>query len=246
MQQTARPQRVIERLAQRSAKASQLSVNCKLGIEPRRRRGGSCSACTPPQEFELDEAVAQLINISAFKRAGVCPYRVVTSHLVAGLVFGPETVRARSVNRYVVDPVMALKGALKPIGTLLRATGLPRDDIEALSEQGDRWKAIYAVLSAERALETALAMFQSQVAAQTSRSQRGRAGALHILAVARAMASAWRVLTGRLPAKDNSKFHDLLSAAVSTIFGHPAKAPNWESATRRAVMHVKKTAAKQD
>jgi len=63
------------------------------------------------------------------------------------------------------------------------------------------------------------------------------------LSVARALAGAWRVLTGRLPAKNDKKFHGLLHAAVASIFGHPAKEPNWESTTRTAVKHIKNDAA---
>jgi hypothetical protein len=197
--------------------------------------------CQVRQEFELDEAVTQLINSSAFNCAGLCPYEVIASHLVAGLVFGPEVIRARSAGRYRVDPVEELKAALKRIRRVLYATGLPREDIEAFADQGERWNTLYGVLSAERALERTLAMFQSSVPLQTGHSSRGgRTGALHILAAARAMALAWRVLTGKLPAKSNKDFHGLLSAAVATVFGHPAKEPNWEAATRRAIKSIKK------
>ena len=85
-------------------------------------------------------------------------------------------------------------------------------------------EAFDAVFAAEHALEKALAIFRSQ----TSGLPRGRAGALHVQAVARALATAWRVLTGRLPAKDDEKFHDLLLAELATIFGHPEKEPNSE------------------
>jgi hypothetical protein len=245
VKQTARPQQVINRLMERWVQASQVPAHCKLGSEPRRRRGGVCSACAHPQEFEIDRAIAQLINTAAFKRAGVCPYQVVASHLVAGLTLGPDVFRARSAGRPLVDPVLEVKGALGRIGTVIRATGLTREDIEAiaLSNQGDWWQALDAVLSAERALGKALALFRSQIPAKTRRSPRGRTGALHIQAVARALASAWRELTGRLPAKDNSNFHALLLAAVATFFGHPAKEPNWESATRTAVERIRRDAA---
>jgi hypothetical protein len=56
------------------------------------------------------------------------------------------------------------------------------------------------------------------------------------------MALAWRQLTGRLPAKDNSKFHGLLLAAIASIFGHPVKEPNLESATKTAVDRIRKDA----
>jgi hypothetical protein len=57
------------------------------------------------------------------------------------------------------------------------------------------------------------------------------------------MATAWRVLTSRLPAQNNGNFHNLLAAGVATIFGHAAKEPNLESATRIAVRRIKKDAA---
>jgi hypothetical protein len=242
VKQRANAQQVIDRLAERSVEASGAPVKCTLGRSSLGRRGGGCSACKPPREFELDRAVGQLINTGAFKGTGVCPYHVITSHLVAGLVFGPEAFRSKSAGQYRVDPVVEIKGALKRIGTITRATGWSREDIEALSNKDERWQALHSVFSAEHALKNALVIFQSL---KTSRSPRGRAGALHIQAVARAMANAWCVLTAHLPAKDNEKFHDLLLAAVATIFGHPAKEPNWESATRTAVEHINKDAARR-
>jgi hypothetical protein len=194
------------------------------------------------KESEIDRAVAQLINRSTFKHAGVCPYVVVTSHLLAGLTIGPEAFRARSAGQLRVDPVVEIKGALKHIGTVLYAAGLTREDIAAIGNDGDQWKALRAVLTAEHALENASALFR-QIPVKTSRPAGGRTGALHIQAMTRAMANAWRVLTGRLPAKDNLKFHGLLLAAVATIFGHPAKEPDWESATKTAVKRIKKDAA---
>jgi hypothetical protein len=234
---------VIDRLAERSLKPP---AHCRLGSEARRRRGGSCSACRPPQEFEIDQAIAQLIDSGAFARAGVCPYQIVASHLVAALTLGPEIsrARARSAGRLRIDPVVEVKGALKRIRTLL-FSGPSRDNIEAIASTNDgaRWQALSAVLTAERALEKALALFQSPIPEKASRSPRGRTGALHNQAVARAMVGAWRQLTGRLPAKDNLKFHDLLLAAIASIFGHPAKDLNLESATKTAVERIRKDAA---
>ena len=244
MKQTPSSQQVIDRLADRCLKAGQAPASCKLGSESRRQRGGACSVCRPPQEFEIDQEIAQLIEGAAFTRPGLCPYRVVTSHLVAGLTLGPEVSRARSAGQSRVDPVAEIKGARKRIRTILPATGLSRDDIEAIatSNTGDRWQALSAVVAADRALEKALALFQAQIPAKTGRLPRGRTGALHNQATARAMALAWRQLTGRLPAKDNSKFHGLLLAAIASIFGHPVKEPNLESATKTAVDRIRKDA----
>ena len=243
MKQRTSAQQVIDRLTERWAKPSRPPVNCTLGREPLRRRGGACSACTAPHEFELDQEVAQLINTGAFKGTGVCPYQVITNHLVAGLIFGPETFRARGVGQYRVDPVVKIKGALKRIGAITRAISWTREDIEVISNKDDWWQALYAVLSAEHELKIALAKFRSQSPKKTSSSSAGRIGALHIQAVARAMAGAWRVLTGRLPERKNEQFHGLLLAAVATLFGHPAKEPNLESATKTAVKHINRDTA---
>ena len=245
MKQTARPQQVVDRLAERWAEANRESkrqpVACKLGHEPPRRRGGGCSKCRPPQEFELDQEVAQLISSGAFKGTGECPYRVITSHLIAGLIAGPEVFRARSMGQYHVDPVMEIKGALKRIRIITRATRLTREDIESFEDKDDWSKALYLVSSAEQALENALPIFGSRMPVKTGRSR--RAGALHIQAAARALVGAWYVLTRRLPAKNNSKFRALLRAANFTLFGHSGKEPSFESATRIAVRHFKKSAA---
>ena len=196
MKQTTSAQQVIDRLTERWAKPSRPPVNCTLGHKPVRRRGGGCSVCTARQEFELDQEVAQLIKTGAFKGTGVCPYKVITSHLIAGIAFGPETFRAQSAGQYRVDPVVEIKGALKRIGAVTGAIGWTREDIEGLSNKDDWWQALYAVLSAEHDLQIALAKFRSQIAGKTSRSPRGPTGALHIQAVARALARADRIPAG--------------------------------------------------
>jgi len=246
VKRTARTQQVINHLAARVwVKASQLPTHCKLGRESRSRRGGACSACTPPQEFQIDQEIAQLINAGTFRRPSICPYRVVVSHLLAGLTLGPEAFRARSARRLRIDPVVEIKSARKRIRSILYATGLSCDDIEAisLSSGSTRWQALSAIVRADRALEKALEVFQSQIPMETSRSPRGRTGALHNQAVARTMVLAWRQLTGRLPAKKNVKFQGLLLAAIATIFGHPRKEPNLESATKTAVDRIRQDAA---
>ena len=235
MNATVKAQQVINRLAERSIIASRQPIKCKLGSESLPRRGNACSVCTVRREFELDQAVAELINAGAFKGTGACPYQVITSHAVAALTFSPEVIRAKSAGRYRVDPVLAVKGALKQVRAITRATRWSREDIEGLSNKDAYWEAVEAVFAAEHALQKALPIFQSQ----TTRLPRGRAGALHVQAVARATATAWRVLTGRLPAQNNGNFHKLLAAGVATIVGNAAKEPNLESATRIAVARIK-------
>ena len=165
MKQVVSPQQVIDRLMERWGQARQSAASCRLGYEPRRRRGGACAACTHPQEFEIDRAITQLINSEAFRRAGICPYQVVASHLLAGLTVGPEVSRLRSAGQPRVDPVTEIKSVLKRIRTLLYAAGSTRDNIEAIAvdNHDSWWQALYAVLTAERDLEKALALFQSEV-----------------------------------------------------------------------------------
>jgi hypothetical protein len=148
--------------------------------------------------------------------------------------------RARSVGQLRVDPGLEIKGALKHIGAITRSSALTREDVETLSSENEWWQALSAVYSAADDLKKALAIFRSQPPKKTRYLQAGPIGALHIQAVASALARAWDELTGHLPGKNNKKFHDLLLAAVATIFGHPAKEPNWEAATRTAVQRIKK------
>jgi hypothetical protein len=104
----------INRLGQRCLllrEQRKTTPKCTLGCEPSRRRGGKCSVCRVQQEFELDAEIARLIDEATFKRTGVCPYRVVASHLVAGLSMGPEFFRACRAGKVRIDPVAEIKAA---------------------------------------------------------------------------------------------------------------------------------------
>src|ERR1700730_8172313 len=214
---------------------------CRLGCEPARRRGGACSACTVRRKLEIDMEVERLIDAGAFKRRGLCPYRVVDRYLFVALTTGPDLFRARRPDKVRVDPVVEIKGARNRIAPIL-ASSLCPEDIEAITATGNdaSWKARHDVLLADQHLKKALDSFTSQ---PPTSSRRGRPVDLRTQAIARGMARAWQRLTGRLPAKDNSKFHSLLLAAMATIFGHPAKEPNLEWATKTAVKRIKKDAA---
>jgi hypothetical protein len=233
------------RNAVEQSRDSKSAPSCKLGRELLSRRGGACSACKWSVKHELDREVEQLVKAAIFKRG--CPYQIVAGHLLAGLTLGPEAFRARGVGRKPIDPLVELKRALTHVRAVLRACGLSRENIAALSHTGDRRNdALYAVLLAEEALGDALKLFEPRTSEQARSSPRGRTGALHNQALARALARAWRVLTGRLPAKDNVRFHGLLHAAATTIFGRPSKYPYWESATKRAVEQIRKETARSN
>lgn len=238
------PQTKLDRLAGRWHLTR--PVACKLGQEPLSRRGGTCSTCPIRPEFEVDEEIGKLVENRTFRGNGACPYRLMASHLVAGLVLSPEAFRARSKAQSPVDPVLEIKGALRRLNTVTRSTSLSRDDIEALCDKDPAWEALLEVHSAQALLKAALAKFQSLPSTLSLPNPKGRTGALHIQALARATASAWRELTGRLPAKDNTRFHNLLSAAVATVFGDAAEELNLESATRTAVDRIRQDATKRD
>jgi len=64
----ARTQQIIDRLAERCLRLKDTRpVQCTLGRKPLPRRGGACSDCRISREFELDQAVAKLVNTGAFK-----------------------------------------------------------------------------------------------------------------------------------------------------------------------------------
>jgi hypothetical protein len=223
------------------APKDEASPRCELARQSLGRRAVTCSACTwAVKEDELHDEIGSLIRAAAFQYADTCPYRVIASHMVASFLVGPEAFRARAIGNKRVDPVTELKKARTHIRTVLGACGLSRENIAALSHTTDeRNAALYALLVAEQELANALQFFERPIVAKSRLFPRGPTGRLHIQALARALARAWSVLTGRLPAKNNVKFHALLSAARRTVFGGAFKEPNWESATKRALEQIR-------
>jgi hypothetical protein len=235
---TQKAQQVINRLSERWYQGRDVP-GCKLGREPRTRRGGKCSACTTKAEFEVDKEVSRLIDRGTFDRPSACPYRVVTN-LLCAMTIGPEAARARGGKLDRVDPVRELKTIIRRVGMFIRATTtLSREDIEALTNGGTEWRPHKLIVSAERNLREALALVQQlERTKPRAHLRRGRTGNLDIQAVARAMATAWRELTGSLPAKENLSFHSLLSAATLTVLGELRREPNWEAATQTARQRI--------
>jgi hypothetical protein len=237
---TQKAQQVINRLSERWYQGrDEPFPECKLGREPRTRRGGKCSACTTKAEFEVDKEVSRLIDKRTFDQPSACPYRVVTN-LLCGIPLGPEAARARGGKLDRVDPVRELKTIIRRVGMFIRATTtLSREDIEALIDDENEWRPHKLIVSAERNLREALSLIE-----QLERTKprvplrRGRTGDLDIQAVARAMATAWRELTGSLPGKENLSFHSLLSAATLTVLGDLPHEPNWEAATQTARQRI--------
>ena len=237
---TQKAQQVINRLSERWYQGrDEPFPECKLGREPRTRRGGKCSACTIKAEFEFDGEVSRLIDRGTFDRPLACPYRVVTN-LLCAMIIGPEAARARAGKLARVDPVRELKAIIKRVSLFIRATTtLSREDIDALRDDENEWRPHKLIVSAERNLREALTLLeQLERAKPRARSRGGRTGNLDIQAVARAMATAWRELTGSLPAKDNLSFHSLLSAATITVLGDLPRDPNWEAATQTARQRI--------
>jgi hypothetical protein len=235
---TQKAQQVINRLSERWYQGRDVP-ECELGRELRTRRGGKCSACTTKAEFEVDREVSRLIDKGTFDRPLACPYRVVTN-LLCAMIIGPEAARARAGKLARVDPVRELNAIIKRVSLFIRATiTLSREDIEALSDDENEWRPHKLIVSAERNLREALALVQQlERTKPRARSRGGRTGDLDIQAVARAMATAWRELTGSLPAKENLSFHSLLSAATITVLGDLPHDPNWEAATQTARQRI--------
>jgi hypothetical protein len=213
---------------------------CKLGREPGRRRGGKCSACTITAEFEVDKEVSRLIDKGTFDQPVVCPYRVVTN-LLCAMLLGPEAARARGRKLDRIDPIRELKAITKRVGMFIfDTTTLSREDIEALVDDQNEWRPHKLIVSAERNLREALALIQQlERTKPRAHPRRGRTGDLDIQAVARAMATAWRKLTGELPGKETLSFHSLLSAATVTVLGDLPNEPNWEAATQTARQRIR-------
>ena len=214
---------------------------CELARQSLGRREAKCSACKwEAKEDPLTDEIGSLIKRAAFKHTHTCPYRVIASHLVANLVVGPEAFRARRTGKKRVDPVTELKKARTHVLAVLGACGLSPEDIAGLRHAADeRYAALYAVRVAEQELANALKFFDRPLDSKRRLFPRGRTGRLHSQALARALVRAWSVLTGRLPAKNNAKFHALLTAAGRTVFGSAFKEPNWESATKRALEQIR-------
>lgn len=239
--QISRAQQVIDTLALRCLPVkSEPAAKCALESNPRAQGG----ACCRDHELEIDREIRRLVEAGVFKQDGVCPHRVVASHLVAALSMGPEVFRAHRSEKLRVDPVVEIKGALRRIADI-RASGPRPEQVACMVTTGNDgcWEARQEILFAERHLKKALDFFKAQPRVKTSSSPRGRSGDLRTQAVARAMAGAWRELTGSFPAKDNCTFQRLLLAAMTTIFGHPEPEPNLEWATALAVKRIQRRAA---
>jgi hypothetical protein len=238
---TQKAQQVINRLSERWYQGrDEPFPECKLGREPRTRRGGKCSACTTKAEFEVDKEVSRLIDRGTFDRPLACPYRVVTN-LLCAMTIGPEAARARGGKLDRVDPVRELKTIIRRVGMFIRATTtFSREDIEALIDDENEWRPHKLIVSAERNLREALTLLEQLNAKPRTRSRGGRIGNLDIQAVARAMAIAWRELTGSLPAKENLSFRSLLRAATLTVLGDLPREPNWEAATQTARQRIRR------
>jgi hypothetical protein len=100
------------------------------------------------------------------------------------------------------------------------------------------------VFDAEQLISNALLFFRetykkNEVPMRRA-STRGRKGELEHQGLARAMVRAWKTLTGTLPGKNNTHFHELLRAAATTAFGPLEPEPDWEWATRFAKRGMEK------
>jgi hypothetical protein len=101
-------------------------TSCKLGQEPSRRRGHSCSVCNIKADFELDRAVAELIAKEIFGRTSVCPYIVVTRFFLVGILFSPAI--ELSSRKHELTRIEELSAAMKHIDHAIRTLARDRSD----------------------------------------------------------------------------------------------------------------------
>jgi hypothetical protein len=180
----------------------------------------------------LDKAVRELIELQVIKTTTSCPYNVVASHLTMRLQFAAAAARGREIGEPPVDPVSLVKAAIKQIDKLI-GSKLEPDGLEDYSGNDPSLLAFKEVHQARHLLHGALEKLCSRD------PEGGRIGNLEVQAVTLALASAWRVLVGRLPSKSNTAFHDLLQRVATALFP-AADYFDGEAATRKAVKQLKR------
>jgi hypothetical protein len=221
-------------------------VECKLGREPAKRGGGRCTACTAKTEFAFDEMVGTLIAKGIFDGTRLCPYRQVNIALVVALLLGPgaEMTRRESDRTRVAE----LQKALTHLELFLQTFGPDRGELTDRREEDPLFAHIADVSGAEFHISRTLKYLKNRNAEDEKNHplppSGGRRGNLELQAIASTMAQAWERLTGKLPAKNNVKFQDLLAAAAKTVLGPLDSDTNWEWYSRVGVKARQKISTK--
>jgi hypothetical protein len=222
---TTRYVRIIARLFRRLREPSS---ECRLGREPSRARRDRCSACTYRKAtFEIDHAVARLIENNTFSKSIACPYRVFAKHLWLALMIGPEMLAA--VHNHHQRTVDQLESALKHLRMALRA--YEEHEWVMMFMEKEYHSMMKEVFAAQQSIAKAVDFFRTEYLKRdhpTRKSKRGRGKELARQTIVRGCSFAWEELTGLKPGKANTKFHDVLSAASATVFGARDRVTGWE------------------
>ena len=243
----ARYGEVFWQLQQRSSRYQKLRVvkgdvqsfpwECKLGHEPRLRRGNKCSACPVNIELEIDHAVAELISDNVIQSSTKCPYLAFSTALIVALLVGSEAVETAKQSERV--RVNELNKALEHIGRALKTMAPNREDIEYLAAREDEemFTRLADVVRAETLISKAVRFLKENFERNHGHKldpkslpsvKRGRRPALEIRGLIRPCEHAWQQLIGARPGKHNMRFHSLLQAAASTVLGPLDREPDWE------------------
>jgi hypothetical protein len=220
---------------------------CKLGREPTKRRYERCTACRAKTEFPFDEILGKLIANGTFDGTRLCPYRQVNVALVAALLVGPgaEMTQRESERTRIAE----LQKALTHLELFFQTFGPDRGELAERREEDALFAHIAEVNEAEFRISRALGYLKNLHAEnqknQPPRPPGGRRGNLELQAIARTMVQAWEKLTGKLPAKNNVKFQDLLAAAAKTGLGPLDSDTNWEWYARVGVKAQEKIRPKE-
>jgi hypothetical protein len=228
---------------------------CKLGSEPRGGRDSRCTACPFRKlpEFDIDREIADLISDGTFRSSGTCPYEAFATALIAALSMGTAVTRSNWEAQHTL--ITGLETALRHINRALNAVVPSRDELRALTatwrnnhladvaEEKTQDHYLADVVDAETLIGNALEFLKRPVKDWEGKEipmpremplQQGRPADHDLLLMVRACGNQWEKLVGAQPGKNNVKYHGLLDAAATTIFGVRKHEPNWEWYIRAA------------
>jgi hypothetical protein len=213
------------------------ALECKLGREPRLRRGDKCSNCPVNIELKIDSAVAELISDNLIRSSTQCPYLAFSAALIVALLVGSEAVETAKQSERV--RVKELNTALEHINRALKTLAPNREGIEYLAAREDEelFARLADVVRAETLISKAVEFLKENFERNYGQKldsnkppplKRGRRPALEIRALVQPCEHTWQQLIGARPGKHNARFHALLQAAATTVLGPLDQYPDWE------------------
>src|SRR6266702_913108 len=134
--------------------------SCKLGIKPKQRHGNMCSACDFKIDLEIDHAVARLAANGTFDGGSSCPYRVMISRVIVGIMFGD--VGSREEHEHDGFRIKELKAALKHIAGIWGTMARERWEFERLSGQDPYFDCFNDIKDVEYKLIAVLRFFEKR------------------------------------------------------------------------------------